>query len=172
MSTAPVFVSARSDCCGVGIFLRLDVEAVLACLPVGSLCVQWWCVIQQPLRWTPSVGQSRGRIKRECLRTSSDAGVPEWRPGRYRSGEPEPPLSGLLPLPAVVTQTPLYMTVTHPSFPHCASPPHKGIGVNGAGKAGHWGGGIQDRGRSTGIGVGIIWTLRSQGHNLMGELWN
>ena len=101
MSTAPVFVSARSDCCGVGIFLRLDVEAVLACLPVGSLCVQWWCVVQQPLRWTPLLGQSRGRIKRECLRTSSDAGVPEWRPGRYRSGEPEPPLSGLLPLPAL-----------------------------------------------------------------------
>ena len=44
--------------------------------------------------------------------------------------------------------------------------------VNGGGKLGHWGGGIQDRGRSTGIGVGIIGTLRSQGHNLMGELWN
>ena len=89
-------------------------------------------------------------------------------------------LNGVVDTPASVgqellrrcSQTPLHVTVTHLSFPHCFSPSLKGIGVNGAGKAGHWGGGIQDRRGFTGIGVGIIWTLRSQGHNLMGELWN
>ena len=42
-------------------------------------------------------------------------------------GQPEPPLPGLLLRPAVVTQTPLCMTVTQLSFLHCASPSHKGI---------------------------------------------
>ena len=35
------------------------------------------------LRWTPLLGQSRGRIKRERRRTSSDASVLERCPGRY-----------------------------------------------------------------------------------------
>ena len=39
-------------------------------------------LVQCQVRWTPLLGQSRGRIKRKCLRTSRDASVPEWCPGR------------------------------------------------------------------------------------------
>ena len=60
------------------------------------------------------------------MRPSTRKQVRTW-PSAVGPGQPEAPLTGFLPLSGVVTQTPLYVTVTQLSFPHCASPSHKGI---------------------------------------------
>jgi hypothetical protein len=82
----------------------------------------------------------------EVVRRRTKEGLAAARPGNAAAPSPVPgaaghphegcrsdgalslsPLTGLLPLSAVVTQTPIYVTVTQLSFPHWASPSHKGI---------------------------------------------